>query len=245
MIRPAAAIPAYQAARTVAEVVRETRAVLPNVLVVDDGSWDSTGEEALRAGAEVVVHSRNLGKGAALATAFRVLFGRGFDAVVTLDADGQHIPEEIPRLLACAIETGADLVLGTRDAQFAEMSPVRRWSNRLSSGAISLFAGLSIPDIQTGFRLYTKRLIEVTGLPGSGFEAESAVVVRAARRGLRIVATPVRLGRPDGRATSHYRPFLDSFRIARAVLGERLRRAAPAASRREPGVGRGTPEGLE
>lgn len=221
MTRVAAAIPAFQAEPSVGDVVRRTRPLVADVLVIDDGSLDRTAEVAREAGAEVKSLTPNQGKGMALKTAFQVLFARGFDAVITLDADGQHLPEEIPRLLE-ARETGADLVLGTRDHLFAEMGSLRRISNRLSSRAISLAAGRPLTDVQTGFRLYTRQLIEATGFPGARFEAESAVVVRAARAGFKIAAVPVRLGFADGRTTSHYRPLLDSLRIAAAVIRARL-----------------------
>lgn len=215
-MRIAAAIPAYDAAQSVGPVVDGIRAIVQDVLVVDDGSSDDTARTARDAGAEVHVFPQNRGKGAALRAAFSILFGRGFDAVVTLDADGQHLATEAPRLIAASGE--ADLVLGTRDHLFAEMSDVRRMSNRLSSRAISWAAGQPISDVQTGFRLYTRGLIERTGFPESGFEAESAVVVRAVRLGFRVTTTPVRLGHADGRSTSHYRPILDSLRIAAGVL---------------------------
>ena len=218
-MRVAAAIPAYDAAQSVGPVVLGIRAVMQDVLVVDDGSTDGTARSARDAGAEVHVLPRNRGKGAALRAAFTILFGRGFDAVVTLDADGQHLPEEAPRLIGAA--GNADLVLGTRDHLFAEMGKVRRLSNRLSSRAISWAAGQPISDVQTGFRLYSQRLIEKTGFPEPGFEAESAVVVRAVRLGFRVTTTPVRLGVADGRSTSHYRPVIDSLRIAAAVLRAR------------------------
>ena len=220
MIRIAATIPAYEAASSVGDVVRRTLAVLEDLLVVDDGSCDETAAEARKAGAEVHVLPRNAGKGVALHAAFAILLSRGFDAVVTLDADGQHLPEEIPRLLEA--REGADLVLGTRAHLFADMSALRRASNRLSSFAISALAGRRLPDIQTGFRLYTRRLLESTGFPEHRFDAESAVVVRAARRGLVLRLVPIRLGFADGRVTSHYRPVVDSLRIARAVVRARL-----------------------
>ena len=219
-LRVAAVIPAYQAAPSVGEVARGTLAQISEVLVLDDGSTDGTADAARRAGARVISFPENRGKGAALRAAFTDLFGRGYDGVITLDADGQHLPEEIPKLLAAAPE--ADLVLGVRDHLFAEMSALRRASNRLSSKAISFAAGKPLADIQTGFRFYARRLIETVGFPESRFEAESAVVVRAARRDFRIVSVPVHLGFADGRTTSHYRPLLDSLRIAGAVTRARL-----------------------
>jgi glycosyltransferase involved in cell wall biosynthesis len=222
-----AAIPAYQAALTVGDVVGRTRAILPRVLVVDDGSTDGTAQEAERAGAEVHRLSTNRGKGAALLAAFEKLFIEGADAVVTLDADGQHLPEEIPRLLSAA--PSADLVLGTREHLFSEMSTVRATSNRLSSRLISLVAGCWVPDVQTGFRRYSRRLFATTGFPEAHFDAESAVLVRAARSRMEIATVQVRLGIANNGANTHYRPVVDSVRIARAVFCARF-----LDKRREP-----------
>jgi glycosyltransferase involved in cell wall biosynthesis len=207
--------------QVVRDVLRAGLAILPEVLVVDDGSTDATAEEARQAGARVISLAQNRGKGAALAAAFADLFGRGATAVVTLDADGQHLAHEIPKLLAAA-EPDADLVLGVRDHLFTGMSRVRRASNRLSSRAISFAAGQPLADVQTGFRFYSRRLIERVGFPEARFEAESAVVVRAARAGFKVLTVPVKLGFADGRTTSHYRPLLDSLRIASAVTRARF-----------------------
>lgn len=219
--RIAITIPAFQAGPSVADVVARSRRVLPDVLVVDDGSEDGTGGAAREAGAEVITFETNRGKGAALAAAFEHLARRGFEAVVTLDADGQHLPEQVPVLVE-AFRGGADLVLGTRDHLFDQMYWVRRLSNTLSSAAISFAAGQRLHDIQTGFRIYSRRLIESVPLVEPRFEAESAIVVRAARRGFTVAAVPVDMGNPDGRLTSHYRPLVDSLRIARAVIRARF-----------------------
>ena len=221
-LRIAAAIPAYQAADYIEDVVQRTMKQVKDVFVIDDGSTDGTGERARNAGAEVLVHDRNYGKGMALQTAFDALMEAGFDAVLTLDADGQHLPEEIPNLIEAAREHDADLVLGTRDHLFEAMSKVRRTSNQVSSRLISVAAGQRFSDIQTGFRFYHRRLIERIRLREHGFDAESAVLVRAVRRGFRVATVPVAMDTVDGRKTSHYRPIVDSIKIAKAVITARF-----------------------
>ena len=237
--RLAIAIPAYQAGPYVAGVAERAQTMarsidcVEHVLVIDDGSSDDTASAARACDCEVVSHPRNLGKGVALRTAFDTLFARGFDAVITLDADGQHLPEELPKLMV-AFEPGVDLVLGTRSHLFEGMSFLRRWSNRLSSRAISFAAGRALVDVQTGFRIYSRSLLERVPMIGDRFEAESAVVVRAARAGLTINSVPIELGFADGRHTSHYRPLADSLQIARAVIGARFQ---PAAHLRRVDIG--------
>jgi len=220
MRRPfAAAIPAFQAAPFLKDVVQRTSSIVPYVLVVDDGSLDGTSKIAKEAGARVIQLKRNFGKGRALKTAFSDLFGRGFEIVVTLDADGQHLPEEIPKLLNAS--GTADLVIGSRAHLFNGMNPVRRTSNQCSSFLISIVAGKKFGDIQSGFRLYSRKLIEKTGFPEPRFEAESAVVVRAVQYGFQVSSVPINLGYVNGEKTSHFRPVVDSIRIAAGVTQAR------------------------
>jgi glycosyltransferase involved in cell wall biosynthesis len=221
MERCAAIVPAYRARATIEDLVRRTLAIVPDVVVVDDGSDDGTADAARAAGAEILVHPENRGKGAALATGFHHWLARGVDALVTIDADLQHMPEEIPKLFAAELPA-ADLVLGVRDHLFHDMSLLRRTGNRLSARLISHAAGVELTDVQTGFRLYRRRLLETVRWRETGYEAESAVLVRAGRMGFSIVSVPVAMGFVDGRATSHFRPFTDSLRIACAVLAARF-----------------------
>jgi hypothetical protein len=223
-----ALIPAYQGARWIGDVVVRTRRQLSRVLVVDDGSTDATAQEAAAAGAQVIQHPHNRGKGAALRTGFAALLAAGAAGIVTLDADGQHLPEVIPRLVT-PWQEGALLVLGTRAHLFEGMSRLRRLSNLLSSRAISYAAGRPLADVQTGLRIYSRELLESLELVGDRFEAESGIVVAAARAGMTIEGVPIELGFVDGRHTSHYRPIVDSLRIARAVVAARFRGSGPPA----------------
>jgi glycosyltransferase involved in cell wall biosynthesis len=221
-----ALIPAYRAARTVASVVRGALRQLPTVWVVDDGSSDGTAEAASGAGARVLRFPANRGKGAALRAGFAELLRANVAAVVTLDADEQHDPSEIPRLIDCWRESGASLVIGSRQSLEAGMRPVRRFGNRFSRFAISYFAGVPVPDGQSGFRLYDAGLLRTLTLTGSRYELESEVIVRAARRGLRIEHVPIALTRIEGTETSHFRPWADTARICLAVVRTRFERCS-------------------
>jgi glycosyltransferase involved in cell wall biosynthesis len=217
-MRVLALVPALDAAGTIEDVVARTRAVLRDVVVVDDGSRDATGEIAERAGATVLRLPRNRGKGAALRVGFEHALRAGFDAVVTIDADGQHDPGQVPALLRRRDETGATLVIGERTYGEDEMIPVRRFGNRFSRRAISLFAGVRVPDPQNGFRLYDRKLLEAVPLRGERYDLESEVIVKAARAGFVVESVPTRLLRVEGSATSHYRPVADTARICLAVV---------------------------
>ncbi|MBI2212851.1 MAG: glycosyltransferase family 2 protein [Acidobacteria bacterium] len=215
-------IPALDAGFTVGDVVRASLAQLPAVVVVNDGSTDATPEAAAAAGAVVLHHPHNLGKGAALRTGFRHALENGFDAVITVDADGQHLPSEIPKFVRAWRETGADLIIGDRSHLFGGMLPRRRNANMFSAWAISKCAGRRVTDSQSGFRLYSASLIREVSMDANGFAAESEIIVRAGRLGKRILSIPIELGFVNGISTSHYRPLLDTLRIAGVVARTRI-----------------------
>ncbi|HLJ73243.1 MAG TPA: glycosyltransferase family 2 protein, partial [Thermoanaerobaculia bacterium] len=141
-----AVIPAYNAAQTVGGVACECQKFVKNIVIINDGSKDETAAVAMRCGAEVVSHPQNRGKGAALKTGFAWALERGFDAVITLDADGQHLPREIPKFIEARERTNADLIIGGRSHVFDEMLPRRRMANRFSAWSISKAAGTKVTD---------------------------------------------------------------------------------------------------
>lgn len=185
-----ALIPAYNEGDRVAPVVRAALAHLP-VLVVDDGSSDGTAQYALDAGAEVLYQQPNQGKGAALRAGFAAALERGFQAVLTLDADGQHDPEEIPIFLAAYRRTSADLIIGRRD--FSSMPPVRRLANTLGTALFSRAIRQPVPDNQSGYRLISRRLLQaIQNNHESGFEFEVEMIVTCVLEKYSLDWVPIR-----------------------------------------------------
>lgn len=211
-------IPAYRAGPTVGDVARAALAHAGHVVVVDDGSPDDTLVRAREAGARTLRHPRNLGKGAALATGFAELLRLEAGAVVTLDADGQHDPGEIPLFASAWRETAADVIVGARLDGFESMSGGRRFGNRFSSAAVRFFRGPALPDTQCGYRLYSARFLRSIRFRRRAYDAEVELLMRAAAAGYRVMPLPIRLLASDGRPTSHYRPWLDTYRMCRTVV---------------------------
>ena len=215
-------IPAFNAAKSVGDVVRASKEIVRDVVVVNDGSRDDTASVARAAGAEVVNHPQNRGKGGALKTGFAHAIKNGYDVVVTLDADGQHLPREIPKFLKSREETKADLIIGGRSHLFGEMLPRRRLANRFSAWSIAKASKTGITDSQSGFRLYSANLLRNVRLRTEGFDLESEVIVRAGVGGFKVLTIPIDLGFVDGISTSHYKPLKDTLRIAWTVTRARL-----------------------
>jgi glycosyltransferase involved in cell wall biosynthesis len=215
--RFAVLIPAYNAARLIEPVIRAAREQLDHVVVIDDGSHDGTADVARSAGATVVSHEVNRGKGAALKTGFKWACDQALEGIITLDADGQHLPREIPKFIDCYEKTNGDLIIGGRAHLFGQMLPRRRKANRFSAWTIAAASRTNITDSQSGYRLYSTRLLRSVRLKSNGFAMESEIIVRAGRGGFKVITTPIDLGFVDGQSTSHYQPVKDTLRIAAFV----------------------------
>lgn len=212
-----AAVPAYQAAKTVGAIVAGLRPRFDEVWVLDDGSTDGTGEAAAKAGARVLRHPVNLGKGAALRALLATAKGEGVDAIVTVDADGQHDPEEAERLDRGVPDRTA-LVLGVRDLVGAGAPKANRRGNSISNYWLRLFSGRDLSDTNCGLRRYPVTPVLALGGRGERFSWEAEVVLRAALFGVRIVEFPVAVAYPEDR-TSHFDVVRDPARIIRRVVG--------------------------
>jgi glycosyltransferase involved in cell wall biosynthesis len=206
-------IPAFNEAPRIAEVVRGALAHLP-VLVVDDGSSDATASLAEGAGAEVLVQRPNQGKGAALRAGFRRALEHGFDAVITLDGDGQHDPAAIPAFLAGRLVAEDALVIGCRD--FRRMPPARRLANSLGGRAFSWAVGRDIPDNQSGYRLIDRRLMAaLLASSKTGFTFEVEMITTCIRGGWPMAWVPIRTIYAGER--SHIRPLAHLVSFVRVV----------------------------
>lgn len=215
-----ALIPAYQEAARIAEVVMGAARHL-RVVVVDDGSTDGTADVAERAGATVLRQASNGGKGAALRVGFRHALATGAAAVVTLDADGQHDPAEIPGFLERFALDRPSLIIGQRE--LASMPPVRRLANTLGGATLTLALGRSVPDNQSGYRLIDRALMRaLLDSDETGFEFEVEMIARAVALGLPIASVPIRTiydGAPSHiRPWRHLREFLRVSRKARRIV---------------------------
>jgi glycosyltransferase involved in cell wall biosynthesis len=215
----AAIIPCLNESASLTEVVRGTLTHLPMVLVVDDGSSDSTGDCAARAGAKVLRHVSNLGKGQALRTGFEYCRAHGYTWALTLDGDGQHAPEDIPKFFERARSTGAVLVVGDRFGDAGKMPWLRRNVNRWMTLRLSRLTGRKLADSQCGFRLINLTALSHLKLATSHFETESELLVQFLRAGLKVEFVPVQVIYRSGK--SEIRPLVDTWRWLRWWFAQR------------------------
>lgn len=210
-------IPAYNAARHLAAVIDRVAAHVRRdlIIVVDDGSADDTRGVAAGAGATVVVHVQNQGKGAAIRTGLARANETGAAFAILLDADGQHNPDDIPAFVARQRETDADMVVGNRLVRTANMPWLRKATNHVTSAVISLLARRRVPDSQNGYRLVRLSHFRKFPLTTSRYEIESEMIIRAGRAGGRIASVPVETIYGDEK--SFINPLVDTGRFLRMV----------------------------
>lgn len=211
-LEAAAVIAAYREEKHVGDIVRRTRQQLDHVLVVDDGSSDRTAQRAREAGAEVIVHNQNRGKGEAIKTGLRHWLDRQFAHVIILDGDGQHLPEEIDRFMAAAVSAvGPRFFVGNRMNNLKGMPFIRRIVNRYMSNRISRLCGQEIPDTQCGFRMLDRQLIPQLLGGVARFDYETEMLIIASRQGYRIESVPITTVYSD--EVSNIRPVSDALRF--------------------------------
>lgn len=212
-----AIIPAYNEAVKISQVVASTLLRLP-LLVIDDGSIDETARIAENSGAIVLSLVPNQGKGVALQRGFKYAIEAGYDAVVTLDADGQHDPGEIPKFLRAYQQSSADLIIGERD--FSQIPTIRRLANTLGRWSFSWAVGQPISDNQSGYRLISQRMMEaVLGSREVGFEFEVEMIVVCIKKEYALAWVPIRT--IYGEEGSHIQPMKHTIEFTRMVLQTR------------------------
>jgi len=221
-------IPGYNEAARIGSVVTAALRHCPDVVVVDDGSGDATAQAAEQAGAVVLKHGVNKGKGAALETAYRYAEKQGYDFIINMDADGQHDAAEIPAFVEAYRRTGAPVVVGNRMAHADAMPFVRRMTNRFMSWLLSREMGQRVPDTQNGYRLYRRDVLPFLPTESQRFAGESEVLLNLAERGYQIESVPTRVIYGDEK--SKIRPVRDTlsfFGMLRRFREERQRGEQP------------------
>ena len=211
-----AVIPAYNAAETIKQVVRETLNHVSHVIVADDGSTDNTSGFAADAGAEIISIEKNRGKGNALKRLFQKAVDQGYDAVISIDADKQHDPEEIPLFLQAHRDYPHDIILGSRMHEKEKIPRARYNSMHVARFFVSLAANQYIEDTQCGFRLYPLSLIKKMTLTTHRYVTETEILMKAGDMGSTI--RTVKIGALYGAHTSHFRTVLDVDAITAYVI---------------------------
>ena len=215
-----AVIPAYNEAATIREVAIRTLRLVPEVIVVNDGSTDATAAALEGLHVTVISNPVNYGKGASLWRGFALALADGADAVITLDGDAQHAPEDIPRLAEAARAHPDRIIIGARLWDREKVPPLRYFGNRFANFWIAWAAGFPVADSQSGFRLYPAsvlREVQVFHGPNARFAFESEILIEAGRAGVRSAAVPIAALYPPKARPSHYRSIVDTARIARMI----------------------------
>ncbi|HMK52968.1 MAG TPA: glycosyltransferase family 2 protein [Thermodesulfobacteriota bacterium] len=211
-------IPAYNAQETLGSVLRKVEPLKIDIIVVDDGSSDETKRISSEMGVHLLSHPVNLGKGAALRTGFQYILQKDYEVVITLDADGQHNPSEIPFLLRIFQNVKPDILIASRAAEFGKMTFLRRFWNRLGVKAVARLCHSDITDSQSGFRLIRTSLLKEVNLSTSHFETELELLIKACKKGFSMLSIPINTQKVDGTSSTHFRPVADTWRVCKLFL---------------------------
>jgi glycosyltransferase involved in cell wall biosynthesis len=211
-------ISAYNAQSTIGSVLEKMQALKIDTIVVDDGSLDETKQVASAHGVHLLEHPHNLGKGAALRTGFRYLLQKDYEVVITLDADGQHDPSEIPFLLRIFQGVKPDILVASRAGEFGRMTFLRRFWNRLGAKAVARLCHSDITDSQSGFRLIRTDVLREIDLSTSGFELELELLIKSCKKGFSVLSVPINTQKVDGTGSSHFRPVVDTWMVCKLFL---------------------------
>jgi glycosyltransferase involved in cell wall biosynthesis len=211
-------IPALNEERIIGDLVRKTLCYTDQVVVCDDGSTDNTASESKSAGENVIRHEKNKGKGAAIKSLFKYAIESNADIVVTIDGDGQFLPEEITKLVKPVIEKKSDIVIGYRFDDKTEMPSYRKAGNKILDKITNLASNLPFRDTQSGFRAYSKKAIELIKFTNDGFGADSEILVDASKKGLKISEEKVTVIYNTGTKTSTKNPVLHISEVIASLI---------------------------
>lgn len=211
-------IPTYNESKAISDILKRIRQQNLEVIVVDDGSWDNTHKIAQDSGAIVLREDNNKGKGASLIRGFDYALSRDYQAVITMDGDGQHLPEDIPYFMRLAENSDSGIFIGNRMSKVQAMPRLRILTNKFMSWLISKITKQNIPDTQCGFRLIKRAVLEKLDLETSKYETESEILIKAARLGCKIESVPIKAVYQGEK--SQINPFIDSLRFAKFIIRE-------------------------
>lgn len=211
-------IPTYNESKEIAKLIKSIKQHIPDILVIDDGSEDNTEKIARENGAVVLKNEFNRGKGSSLIRGFDYAIQEKFDAVITMDGDGQHVPEDIPYFIRLAQYSDCSIFIGNRMHRTKNMPLSRMLTNKFMSWVLSVMAKQKIPDTQCGFRLIKRDALKKINLTTSNFDTESEMLLRGSRLGFKIESVPVKTVYRNEK--SKINPVTDTFRFIKLIAQE-------------------------
>ena len=211
-------IPAFNEEHFIGKLIKNCLKYADQVVVCDDGSVDNTYEIADAAGANVIRHEKNCGKGEAFQSLFQFARHSNVDVIVTIDGDGQFLPEEIPKLVKKIESNEADVVIGYRFDGAAEMPNYRKFGNKMLDKMTNMATQLSVRDTQSGFRAYSKNIIKLIDFKKKGFGVDTEILINAAKNGARISEEKVSVIYHTGSQTSTKNPISHSGEVITSLI---------------------------